>query len=210
MDTAPGQESDTGTPFAPVKELDPNSPEFFDACQALVKKPTRRRLAAHIHERERTDVPPAPAPQVASEPPPAQPSPAPAPQVAFEPPPAQPSPAAAAEVDGAALREARRREDQVRARMQALEAELSSVKARYNESLQSLELASQRAGQARIEFGNALAAISERDTAINQMRQVIADQDREITELQRRLIEAEEARIADASAILESLDKYRS
>ena len=48
-----------------------------------------------------------------------------------------------------------------------------------------------------------------RDKAIDHLRLLITDRDREIDELQHRLLQAEEARIADASAILESLDKYR-
>ena len=107
----------------------------------------------------------------------------------------RPTPTFNGKSDSAALREARRREEQVRVELQTVQAELTNVKARYSETLTALEAASERASHARIEFGNAMSAIAERDAAINEMRQIMADQDREINELQRLLIEAEEARI---------------
>lgn len=198
MDTTHSQESATRALIASAKELDPDSPEFYDACQALIKQSAGRRLqgadALDTNVSPFLDTSPAPV----------------APVAPTEAPYQRPSPPSGDDVESAALREARRRESQVRVELQTLQAELASVKARYNETLTALEAASERASQARIEFGNAMSAISERDAAINQMRQSMAEQDREINELQRLLIEAEEARISDASAILDSLDKYRA
>lgn len=194
MDTTQSPDSTTRALIASAQELDPNSPEFYDACQALIKQSAGRRLAARTNGVDSAEIPPVLELPAEAE-------------IPQQPPRAARFDAAA---ESAALREARRREGQVRAELETLQAELTHVKTRYNETLSALEAASERASQARIEFGNAMTAISEREAAINEMRQVIADQDREINELQQLLIHAEEARIADASAILDSLDKYRA
>ncbi|WP_332645176.1 hypothetical protein [Aeromicrobium sp.] len=221
MDAAQSQESATRALIASAKELDPDSPEFYDACQALIKHSAGRRLQGVGALRSEV-VETSPVPDAQSE---------------TSEPYQRPTPASNHEADTAALREARRREGEARADVQTLQtelhtvraqvqslqselqavqteletrqAELVNVKARYNETLTALEAASERASHSRIEFGNAMSAIAERDAAINEMRQLMADQDREINELQRLLIQAEEARISDASAILDSLDKYR-
>ncbi len=222
MDTAQSHEAATRALIASAKELDPDSPEFYDACQALIKHSSGRRLqGVDILRNEIVDTSPVADAQ----------SEAPA---RYQ----RPTPTSNVEADSSALREARRREAQVRVELETLQtelqtvraqvqtlqselqtvqteletrhAELANVKARYNETLTALEAASERASHARIEFGNAMTAISERDAAINEMRQIMANQDREINELQRLLIEAEEARISDAAAILDSLDKYRT
>ncbi|MDR7087231.1 chromosome segregation ATPase [Aeromicrobium panaciterrae] len=182
MDAAHSHESATRALIASAEQLDPNSPEFYDACQALIKQSAGRRLAIRATSSD-----------VQSEAP-------------FQ----RPSPAYEGESDNAAVQEARRRESQVRVELQMLQTELTNVKARYADTIDALEAASERASQARIEFGNAMAAIAERDADINEMRQIMADQDREINELQRLLIQAEEARISDASAILDSLDQFRA
>ena len=44
MDAAQSHESATRALIASAKELDPDSPEFYDACQALIKHSTGRRL----------------------------------------------------------------------------------------------------------------------------------------------------------------------
>lgn len=222
MDAAQSQESATRALIASAKELDPDSPEFYDACQALIKQSAGRRLQG-VGALRSEIVESSPVPDTQNEPP-----------APYQ----RPTPASNHEADSAALREARRREGQVRVELQTLQAELQTVRAqvqtlqselqtvqtdfatrqselinvktRYNETLTALEAASERASQARIEFGNAMSAIAERDAAINEMRQLMADQDREINELQQLLIQAEEARISDASAILDSLDKYRT
>lgn len=194
METAQSHEAATRALIASAKELDPDSPEFYDACQALIKQSAGRRLQGV--ELLRNDL-------VAT-------SPVPDTQHESSPPNQRPTPTSNEESDSVALREARRREAQIRTELETIQAELANVKSRYNETLSALEAASERASHARIEFGNAMSAVAERDAAINDMRQKIADQDREINELQRLLIEAEEARISDASAILDSLDQYRT
>jgi hypothetical protein len=194
MDAAQSHESATRALIASAKELDPDSPEFYDACQALIKHSTGRRLK----NLDALGSGPVESPQ------------APDPQSGTSMPYQRPAPTFNGESDSAALREVRRREEQVRVELQMVQAELANVKTRYKETLAALEAASERASQARIEFANAMSAIAERDAAINQMRQSMADQDREINELQQLLIQAEEARISDASAILDSLDKYRT
>lgn len=190
MDATQSHESATRALIESAKDLDPDSPEFYDACQALIKQSAGRRLQG-AHAVNGADI-------------------SPVLDVQTETPFQRPSPTAADEFESAAVREARRRESQVRVELQTLQTELTNVKARYADTIDALEAASERASQARIEFGNAMAAIAERDADINEMRQIMADQDREINELQRLLIQAEEARIADASAILDSLDKYRA
>lgn len=194
MDATQSHESATRALIASAKELDPDSPEFYDACQALIKQSAGRRPQGIGAIDSRIS----PAPDTTG-----------VPDTQNEPRHQRPSPTSEDESESTALREARRREGQVRVELQTLQSELTNVKARYNETLTALEAASERASRARIEFENAMSAIAERDAAINAMRQTMAEQNREINELQRLLIEAEEARIADASAILDSLDKYR-
>ena len=81
----------------------------------------------------------------------------------------------------------------------------------------ALESASQRDGVVRAELAvvraelaTAMTTISDRDSAVEQLRQIIAERDREIEELRQHLLKAEEARIADAASILDSLHEYRT
>ncbi len=108
------------------------------------------------------------------------------------------------------LREARRREAQVRTELQTLREELNNLAVRYDDTTTALEAAIQRDGQARAELATTMTGISDRDSAVAQLRQIITERDREIEELRRHLLEAEEARVADAAAILDSLNEYRT
>jgi DNA repair exonuclease SbcCD ATPase subunit len=114
------------------------------------------------------------------------------------------------DADIAALREARRREGQVRAELDTLRADSTNVRILYDQAAAALEAASQRASQARAEYATAMDVISDRNAAIEQLRRDIATRDREIEDLQRQLLKAEEARIADAAAFIDSLDAYKT
>jgi chromosome segregation ATPase len=85
-----------------------------------------------------------------------------------------------------------------------------SVSERDQETIAALQSASQLADHDRTELAAAMNTIAERDSAIEQLSQSIAERDREIAELQRLALQAEEDRIADAAAILGSLDEYRA
>lgn len=200
MDTASHNESTTSV-HTPAHEVDPDSPEFIEACLGLIRQSAarRNRLAAW----------PAGA-HAAGDASPDEPSASQARSGAEELRHQLGALTADHESDVAALREARRREDQVRAELETLQHDLSNFKKLYADSAAAVQAASQRASEAHDEFADAMTAISDRDAQIEKLGQVIADQDREIADLQRRLLQAEEARIADASAILDSLDRYRT
>ncbi len=108
--------------------------------------------------------------------------------------------------DVAALREAGRRETLLRAELQALRAEHSSLKIEHGQTISALHKASHAASEARAELAS---AVGDNDSMIDELRQIIAQLDREIGDLQNQLLQVEEARIADAAAILDSLGSYR-
>ncbi len=108
--------------------------------------------------------------------------------------------------DVSALREASRRETQLRTELQALRSEFASLKVKHDDAMAALHESSQRTSDARSELSRALA---HNDAAVERLHQIIAQRDREITDLQHRLLESEEARSADAAAILDSLGNYR-
>lgn len=92
-----------------------------------------------------------------------------------------------------------------------------SVSERDQETIAALQSASQLADHNRSEIAAVMNTVAERDSTIEGLRQSIADRDqliaardREIAELQRLALQAEEDRIADAAAILGSLDEYRT
>ena len=108
------------------------------------------------------------------------------------------------------LKEARRREAQIRAELQTLREELTNVNMRYDDTTTALEAAIQRGNQARAELATAMTAISDHDSAVEQLRQIITERDQQIDELRQHLLKAEEARVADAAAFLDSLNEHRS
>lgn len=97
------------------------------------------------------------------------------------------------DADKAALREARRREDQVRAELQALEAQLSEATTKHEEA-EAARTSLQR----------------DQEIAIEDLRQTVSERNQEIIKLQEQLLQSEQARAADAVAIIDSLDKYRA
>jgi len=111
--------------------------------------------------------------------------------------------------DNSDLTEARRREAQVRTELQTLREELNNVEVRHDDTTRALEAAIQRDSLARAELATATTVISDRDSTVEQLRHIINERDREIEELRQHLLEAEEARGADAAAILDSL-KHRT
>lgn len=109
-------------------------------------------------------------------------------------------------VDIADLKEAKRRETEARAELETLREELDNVKLRHDEATTALDAARQRGNEARTELATAMTLVLDHDSALARLRQVITERDREIDELRRHVLEAEEARAADAAAFLDSLN----
>jgi chromosome segregation ATPase len=106
-------------------------------------------------------------------------------------------------------REAERREAQLRNDLQSLREELELVKMRYDNTTKILDTALHEGRQARADLTDAMTMASERDSEVERLRQTITQRDREVDELRQHLLEAEEARVADAAAFLDSLIEHR-
>lgn len=72
-----------------------------------------------------------------------------------------------------------------------------------------LEAAVQSDAQAREQLAKAMSVIADHKSAAERLHLVITARDQEIDELRQRLLDAEEARVTDATAFLESLSKNR-
>lgn len=86
---------------------------------------------------------------------------------------------------------------------------LSATTGEHRVDLADLKEARRREGKVRDELATAMTAISGHDAKVDQLRQIITSRDLEIVELRQRLLEAEEARAADAAAFLDSLTERR-
>jgi len=116
-----------------------------------------------------------------------------------------------------ALRDVWLRHAEDRAELEALRAEFTEVSARYEDTTTALKAASQEASQTGAQLAEAKLAIADRDHVIDKLRQTLAEREQQILgqdllieQLENHLLQVEEARAADASAILESLDRYRT
>ncbi len=84
---------------------------------------------------------------------------------------------------------------------------LSTTTAERGVEMADLREARRREAEVRDQLATAMTAISDHDAEVERLRQVIANRDLEIGELRQRLLEAEEARAADAAAFLDSLNQ---
>ncbi len=164
-------------PASRGSKLDPKSPEFYDACKALIGRSSARRLPGAAGRLEdATD-----------------------------------------EAQIAALRDVWLRQAEDRAELEALLAELTELTTLYEDTATALKEASDEVSQTRARLIDAERTISDRDLALERVRQELAEreqqvagQNRLIEDLQQYVLHVEQARAADASAILESLDRYKN
>lgn len=84
---------------------------------------------------------------------------------------------------------------------------LSTTTAERGVEMADLREARRREAEVRDQLATAMTAISGHDAEVERLRQVIANRDLEIGELRQRLLQAEEARAADAAAFLDSLNQ---
>lgn len=105
------------------------------------------------------------------------------------------------------LTQAMQREASSRTEVAALRGELDGMTSRYVDLSAALETVSKHDNQVSSELRMALTAVSDLKTTVEQLRLMVAQRDREIDQLRQALLEAEEARIADATAIIESFGK---
>ncbi len=109
--------------------------------------------------------------------------------------------------DNAALREARRREEGVRADLLSLETELASAASTHKDTTKALDTAIQSATTARAELETAMIAAADQESTINDLRQVIADRDKKIGDLQEQSRQAEQNRDAEVAEVVSSVQR---
>ncbi len=97
------------------------------------------------------------------------------------------------------------REAQVRAELETLREELDNVRTRHKDTIEALDAAIQRGHEARAKAAAAMTLVLDHDSEVARLRHSITERDRQIDDLRRRLLEAEQARAADAAAFLDSL-----
>ncbi|MEO6605441.1 MAG: hypothetical protein ABIN55_07490 [Aeromicrobium sp.] len=99
---------------------------------------------------------------------------------------------------------------QAHTELETLRDQLSSITIDHAETETALAEESKRTRRTQAELATAMQTISNYESALERSRQAISDRDLEIGQLQQHILQVEEARAADATAILESLDKYKT